>query len=75
MRRFPWLGALVLGARIVGHVEPGDSDAPGGPGDRHEGVEDRGGRLRLVILAMSMGFEADRVDGGSPPRARRRLPR
>src|SRR5215213_8126164 len=63
-RQRPDLGRLVDRARVAGHIQPGDAEAPGRPGDVHHRVEHGRRGLALGALgAVAAGLEADAVDG------------
>src|SRR5215208_2365669 len=64
-RQRPDLGRLVDPARVAGHVQPGDAEPSGRPGDVHDRVQH--GRRGLALGALgpvAAGFEADAVHGG-----------
>ncbi len=78
------LGRLVVGAGILGDVEPGKADLAGRAGDGHERIEDGCGRFRCVV-SVRLCLEPDHVDcsfdlgvahdlGRSDLQARRRPP-
>src|SRR5512132_4245626 len=63
-RQRPDLGRLVDRARVTGHIQPGDPEPPGRPGDVHDRVQHRRRRLTLGTLGtVAAGLEADTVHG------------
>jgi len=56
-------GCLLLRARIVGHVQAGNADRAGCPGDLHQAVQNDSGRFDdLAVFPFRLCFEADAVD-------------
>ena len=58
-------GSLLLRARIVGHIQAGNADSAGCPGDFHQTVEHDGRRFDdFAVCSLRLRFKADAVDRG-----------
>src|SRR4029077_9950746 len=58
-------GSLLLRARIVGHIQAGNANRAGCPGDFHQTVEHDGRRFDdFAVCSLSLRFKADAVDRG-----------
>ena len=59
------LGCALLRAGIVGHIQAGNADGAGRPGDLHQAVENDSRRFDdFAVGSLRLCFEADAIDRG-----------